>query len=752
MDPYPKPSDFTEAERAVCRAFAVGRQLVLPVAAGADTRVRASLLCGLLTGLYRLKPAGVPALRLTGATITGRLDLEALDIRTLVELSRCTFDTAPDLRMAHLVGLRLPGCRLPGIKGRNLQVDSDLVLEAGFTATGCVDLTDATVRGTLRLAGAVLRSPQDHALLGARLRISGSLQATAMRATGEVRLRGATVSGNVHLGGAHLSNPGGDALEGSGIAVNGNLFCDGDGGRFTASGRVVLAGSHIGGDAVFTGARLQAAAEQADSPVPLVPHGSPRDAASLVADRLRVDGNVKLDDGFTSAGSVRLPNAAIGGYLRMVGATLGSEDVVAELEAPGAERVGRVPVALFADGIEVRGDLEARGFARRHDDGEFKRVGGMTAYGQVRLVDAHVHGSASLSGVHLHGPGTDVLFADRIKVGGTLFLRDLRARGSVRLQNAAIGSTLDCSGARLVDPRRREDGSIKPSLDARVATVGKDLLCSWGMVAEGGVRFRLVEVGKMVTFTGSRLGRENGEGTEIALNAYGLSAQQLVLRFGRKPYGRVLLTRANVVSVTDGKLLWQATGGVELEDFAYQGIAADPDVDVKTRLAWLRAVVPDYAPGPYEQLASVYRDGGHEELAERVLLEKQRRRFAELGIAGRLWGLLQEVTVGYGYRPWLALLWLLVFWVLGGVWFTEMYTANPQPWQYPIERLDSDQNPVWNPWLLSADMLLPIVTLGQDNMWRITGASQWITVALTAVGWILASTAAAGATRVLKRN
>ncbi|MGW0517675.1 hypothetical protein [Crossiella sp. NPDC003009] len=750
MDPYPKPSEFTEVERAVCRAFAVGRQLVLPLPGSPDTRVRAALLAGLLTGLYRLKPAGMPALRLTGATITGRLDLEALDVRTLIELTRCAFDTAPDLRMARLIGLRLPGCRLPGLKGRNLQVDSDLVLEAGFTATGCVDLTDATVRGTLRLAGAVLRSPQDHALLGARLRISGSLQATAMRATGEVRLRGATVSGNVHLGGAHLSNPGADALEGSGIAVSGNLFCDGDGGRFTASGRVVLAGARIGGDAVFSGARLQAEDSTTDSPVPIVPHGQALDSASLVADRITVDGNVQLDDGFTAAGSVRLPNASIGGYLRMVGATLGSETALAVLEAEHEKQpVQRFPVALFADGIEVRGDLEARGHAVRLADGRFERQGGMRAYGQVRLVDAYVHGSASLSGVQLHGPGIDVLFADRLRVGGTLFLRDLAARGSIRLQNASIGSTLDCSGAKLTDPRRRGDGTIKPSLDARVASVGKDLLCSWGMVAEGGVRIRLVEVGKMVTFTGSELGSAPDG---IALNAYGLTAQQLVVRFGRKPLGRVILNRAKVVTVTDGELLWQASGGVELEDFSYEGIAADPDVDVRTRLRWLRTVVPDYAPGPYEQLATVYRDGGHEERAERVLLEKQRRRYTELGVAGRLWGLLQEVTVGYGYRPWLALVWLLVFWAAGGIWFNEMYSASPGPQQYPIERLDSDQNPVWNPWLLSADMLLPIVTLGQDNMWRITGASQWISVVLTAVGWILASTAAAGATRVLKRN
>jgi hypothetical protein len=37
-------------------------------------------------------------------------------------------------------------------------------------------------------------------------------------------------------------------------------------------------------------------------------------------------------------------------------------------------------------------------------------------------------------------------------------------------------------------------------------------------------------------------------------------------------------------------------------------------------------------------------------------------------------------------------------------------------------------------------------------MWRMVGPSQWIAGVLIAVGWILASTAAAGAARVLKRD
>jgi hypothetical protein len=134
--------------------------------------------------------------------------------------------------------------------------------------------------------------------------------------------------------------------------------------------------------------------------------------------------------------------------------------------------------------------------------------------------------------------------------------------------------------------------------------------------------------------------------------------------------------------------------------------------------------------------------GGEEELAQHVQLEKQRRRYSELGRAGGVWGFLQRWTVGYGFRPWLAICWLGIFWACGSLWFL---------W-HPMRRLNTDQEPVWNPFLVSLDLLIPIIDFGQDNRWQFTGPSQWVSSLLVAVGWILASTAAAGAARVLKRG
>jgi hypothetical protein len=741
-------------EEAVWQAFASGARVdVRPhprpsdelrhgASWGPRRQVRAEFLVDLLTGCNTPEPTGVPALRLAGIAIVGELRLEAAQVPYLVELTQCWFSHRPDLRMARLRGLRLPGCRLPGLRGRNLTVESDLVLEAGFTADGQVDLTDAHVDGSLRLSGAVLRRPGGNALLAERVMIAGAVQASVLRAEGGVRIPNARVGGNVDFGGARLSNRDGDALHAVGIEVSGSVLGEVEGGRLVASGRVVFSGARIGGDLRLSGATLTVA------PVPersvlVLPRGTVDDAgAALVADRVDVRGNVELDDGFTASGVVRLPGATIGGYLRLSGATLGTPDRLPKADQerprPAAEQFSRIPIALLADGVRIGGDLDAR--AARGAETDTGRNGPLIAYGQVRLVNGDVRGSASLSGIRLHGAGLDVLFADRLRVGGTLFLRAIKVTGSIRLQHADIGSTLDCTGAELTVPRRRPDGTPKPSLDARVAAIGKDLLCSRGFLATGGVRIRSVEVGKSASFEGARLGGEPGA---VALNAFALRAQEINVRFAEPPAGDVLFARARAVSVFDSASLWHTAGRVDLEDFTYQALVAEPDVDVRVRLAWLRRVLPAYDPDPYERLAATYASAGREERGRQVLLANQRRRHAARRLPGRMTGWVQEVTVGYGYRPLLALIWFLAVWALGALWFSHHYRP---------ELIDPQTVPEFNGTLFALDTLLPIVDIGQDGLWKTSGASQWIAAALTLIGWVLASTAAAGAARVLKRS
>jgi len=72
------------------------------------------------------------------------------------------------------------------------------------------------------------------------------------------------------------------------------------------------------------------------------------------------------------------------------------------------------------------------------------------------------------------------------------------------------------------------------------------------------------------------------------------------------PQGAVRLAKAHVRVLTDGPGLWTATGGIDVTDFIYESVEAQPGVTVKDRLRWLRTVQPDFAPGPYDHLVNVY--------------------------------------------------------------------------------------------------------------------------------------------------
>jgi hypothetical protein len=710
----------------VRQAFATGATANL---AGAE--VPATLLAGLLAGTTRPAGGRVPALRLVGALVRGPLELPGGTVTALVELTGCTFDEGIDLYAAELAGWRMTRCTLTGVQAANLRVRSELALE-NCTVHGPIVLPDARIEGPLRLSDTRLDVPARHALVGVRMVVRGVLDARRLRAEGEVQLSGARVDGNIDFRGAWLARPGGDALEASGVQVGGNLRCDRG---LHSQGRVVLAGASVAGNAVFSGATLRGTTDSDEPAVLVLPRGSADPSAALVADRLAVQGNLVLDAGFTATGTVRLTNARVGGYLRLSGATLGGP---VDPGTDNGDQPRPVPVALAADGIEILGDLEARGSVPRTQQSD--GTGPLCAHGQIRLVGAQVHGSASLTGVALRGPGLDVLFADRLRVGGSLFLRGVTVSGSIRLHHAHIGSTLDCTGAELEAPRCRPDGSTKASLDARATTIGKDLFASRGFTAAGGVRLSLADVSKSVNFTGARLGGP-GKGVS-ALHARGMTCQELGLRCAEPPFGDVSLSCVVAGSVFDDQQLWATRGEVDIEDFQYHSLTAWPEVPVATRLGWLRSVLPDYDPDPYDHLAASYRDGGHDDHADTVLLAKQRHRHSGNRPVGRLWGWLQEWTVGYGYRPWRAGWWLAVCWLLGSLWFTE----------HQLPRLDNGQDPSWQPVIYTADLLVPVVNLGQDGLWRTSGSSAWVASLLTAVGWLLLSTGAAGATRILTRR
>ncbi|RKE23217.1 oxidoreductase [Streptomyces sp. TLI_171] len=374
--------------------------------------------------------------------------------------------------------------------------------------------------------------------------------------------------------------------------------------------------------------------------------------------------------------------------------------------------------------------------------------------GRLTLTRAHITGELRLSGVQLTArelvgvdpedpaaqPAGDVwaLWAGGLVMEGGLFGRHgLRVRGGLRLVGAQLGGGLFLEGAELHNP-------CGDALSGEDLSTGTMVLAD-GFRAHGPIRLPGATVRSRLslhdaTLDGGRRGdRSDRGGAEVALDAQRLRAGELRLTTATTPVGAVDLQEAQVTVLHDHARSWPAD--TRLDGFTYTSIHPESDANsLAHRLAWL-AALPGYAPQPYEQLATWYRKIGHDDDARRVLLARQRRRRRTLALPGRIWGRLLDATVGYGYRPWQAGVWLLVLTAIG----TTLFGTGPRP-------VPSGQGTPFNPLVYTLDLLVPIGGFGQRSGWYWTDYRQGVGYLLIAAGWVLTTAAVAGVTRALNRT
>ncbi|RZQ65148.1 oxidoreductase [Amycolatopsis suaedae] len=729
---------------------------------------------------WRKQPTNAPLVQVEDAYITGRLDVRALDLGYLFRFERCRFEHPPDVREATLLGLVFRDCWLPGLKARNLCSRNDLRLircvvdagestqDAGETAVqrgddrergkpdAAINLTDATVEGSVVLTRTKILHPKAKAVQADRLVINGALLAYRMEAVGEVRVPGMRTGGNVNFSGAQLSNPDGFALNGNGLHIGGSLLCEVDTygrrsqrRRFSADGIVYLPSAKVDSDLVLRGAWLRT-----DQHGPIAvdawksrdPGLDPRPA--LYADRLTVDGNLELSDGFKANGTVRMLNAHIGGTLRLAHAEV---SVARGNVEPFYDR------ALHLDGCEINGDIEATNLS--------------VPVGMVRMADVTVGGNLLAWNATILHHDRDAFSARRTKIAGNLHMTDATVHGTVRLQGVEVGGSIYLYGTQLTEPAVKERNSF--SLDVRTAKIGRDLLLTANrdrvFHAAGGVNLDGATVARRVDVGGAVL--ESLERDGVALDAGDVTADEFVLTPEKPPQGKVVLLRAHCGTLSDSPELWAATDGIDLEDFRYDAmktpIGLKDDREVDRRIELLRQAMGGYRPGPYDQLAEMLRTSGNEEHAATVMFRKQQFRYESLadgyrtlGPLVKVWSWLQRMMVGYGYRPVRAVAWLLLLLAAGSIWFAVGETDHPcrtdtENYAQSNGRCavnSDDKGLEWNPALYTVDLLVPIVDFGNKGRWFMEGADKWVAVGFTASGWILATTVAAGVTRTLRRQ
>ncbi|MEW2286558.1 oxidoreductase [Streptomyces sp. NPDC047841] len=371
----------------------------------------------------------------------------------------------------------------------------------------------------------------------------------------------------------------------------------------------------------------------------------------------------------------------------------------------------------------------------------------------VRLTDAHIGTDLLLNqAVAYRDRGGRSIAADGLTVGQDLQAEMLESHGEFSLRGAQIGVSLSLRGARLANPYARfalnaPQLTVERTLYLTPAGVGNPLLS--GTTPARGTRIQRFESRGGVRLDDGRF----GDAVDLERARFALTDDQELslrrvqtpeLRFlGDKPErGKVVLSGARVVNLVDRASSWPDAGSLHMGGFTYESLVPQGPFPLAQRLDWVAAATAEYAPEPYERLAAVLRAAGEDEDAREVLLAKQRRRRETLPLAGKCWGFLQDWTVAYGYRPGRAAVWMAVLWAAGTLAFTR---AGPPP-------VSSGGHPVWSPALFTLDLLLPVIDLGQAGQWQLRGGWQWLAAALILIGWVLATTVAAGATRLLRRS
>ena len=417
--------------------------------------------------------------------------------------------------------------------------------------------------------------------------------------------------------------------------------------------------------------------------------------SGLAAPLAEVDGNLSLI-GCECSGQVVLTGAHITGALQLQRSLL---------DSPGR-------VALLANRLVIDDDLLAQE---------------ATVNGEVRLAGAHVDGMIGLDKAVIRGGGRRAVNAFNLSVGAGLFARSgFTAEGEIVLTGARIGANLTFRRAVLSNP----GGDALVARDAEVGGYLSFDECS----AHGAIRLSRAKVGAEIDLSGGRFINPGDD----AIRCRNTEARRLGLDRDMVTDGAADFRFSRFAIIRDNPSCWPRQ--LRLSGLGYDVL--DPQLPAAKRVQWLLRDIDGYLPQNYETLAEMYRRHGDDAGARTVLLARERRHREELPWYGRAWSWLQDVTVGYGYRPLRAAGWLAAFLCTG----TLAFGLHHPP------ALTGVPHPAFNPLIYCLDLMVPLVNFGLRGAYDPQGPQRWLAYLLIAVGWIFVTTIAAGIARVLRRQ
>jgi sRNA-binding regulator protein Hfq len=385
----------------------------------------------------------------------------------------------------------------------------------------------------------------------------------------------------------------------------------------------------------------------------------------------RIEGTVFLRNGFEAKGQVKLLGATIGGDLECERAHFSNED----------------GLALTANGAKIEGDVDLNE--------------GFKAVGQVSLEGVTIGGDLVCGGAEFSNVKGFALLADRAKIDGDVFLRDgFEAQGEVNLSGTRIGRDLDCQGGHFSKPGGR-------ALAVESSKIEGNVFLRKGFRARGNVSLVRATMGSLVIWNV-------------------LEADQTILH----------LELAKAETFWDEEASWPKSENLYLDGFRYDRLYEDAPFQAASRKKWLGLQSRDkFRPQPYEQLASVLRQMGHESEAREVMIEKnrERARFTHFPQQSWWWYKVFGRFIGYGYAPWRAFAASVVMIVLGTFLFRRGFRhgliaptsdnaygkdSNGQPiLEENGQPKTLETYPVFNAFVYSLESFTPLLKLDQSANW-----------------------------------
>lgn len=179
------------------------------------------------------------------------------------------------------------------------------------------------------------------------------------------------------------------------------------------------------------------------------------------------------------------------------------------------------------------------------------------------------------------------------------------------------------------------------------------------------------------------------------------------------------------------------------------------DVTHPQWLDFLRHGTTTYAAQPYRHLAAIDRAAGHDADARTTLIAQRRDQLARAGLSksARAWGWFTWITLGYGYQPWRALVWLTG--VIATAVLLSVFWLGPIGLEQPVPAVAEAATCPWTERVEYAfSTTMPLITTEPLCHTKLDSAGQ----ALKFTGWALSLLAAllltlfiAGFTNVIRK-